>query len=120
MNKVFQLPVLITGVRTTADKGLELKIHTRDLSTFTDEQLAALMGMHENEYWAAFSKQEVKPEEIDVKEERVDRGIKTASQRLRAVLYIAWEQKGSPEDFESYYRTMMEKFIDKVKENLDA
>ncbi len=47
-----------------------------------------------------------------------DKG-KTPSQRLRAVLWVAWSQdNGGYEDKELHYRFHMEKFIDQVKETL--
>lgn len=44
---------------------------------------------------------------------------KTQSQRLRAVLYRAWEQSGLQIEFEDYYRTEMERLIDAVKQKLE-
>lgn len=46
--------------------------------------------------------------------------VKSQSQRLRSVLYVAWEQR--PEgykDSELYYRYYMEGFINLVKSKLD-
>lgn len=45
---------------------------------------------------------------------------KTASQRLRAALYIAWKQNNEGyQDSELYYRYKMEKFIEHVKSKLE-
>lgn len=45
---------------------------------------------------------------------------KSPSQRLRAVLYVLWEQDGRPhEDFEVYYRIRMNAIIDWVKGKLE-
>ena len=46
-------------------------------------------------------------------------GGKTPSQRMRNVLFILWKQ--DPEgykDFNLYYISRMEKFIDALKENI--
>lgn len=44
---------------------------------------------------------------------------KTQSQRLRACLYRAWEQSGLSIEFDDYYRTEMERFIETVKSKLE-
>lgn len=45
---------------------------------------------------------------------------KTASQRLRAALYVAWKQNDEGyKDSELYYRYKMEKFIEHVKSKLE-
>lgn len=44
---------------------------------------------------------------------------KTPSQRLRAVMYRCWEQKGETGDFEQYYLSQMESVIDSYKMELE-
>lgn len=44
---------------------------------------------------------------------------KTPSQRLRAVLYVLWERKGSNGEFEVFYVASMEKFINRIKQELE-
>ena len=119
MAKIFQLSGMVTGVKTTADKSLEIKIHTNDVATFTQEELAQLMKAYEKQYWILFAEQPMKKEDIDTDAEVVDKGQKTPSERLRAVLYIMWEQKGKTDDFESYYRSKMENLIEGIKGKLD-
>jgi len=44
---------------------------------------------------------------------------KTQSQRLRAALYILWEQqKKNDIEFEEFYKIQMERFIQAVKDRL--
>lgn len=43
---------------------------------------------------------------------------KSPSQRLRAVLYIYWEQYMPTKDFEEYYKRKMENIINLVKSKL--
>ena len=38
--------------------------------------------------------------------------------RLRACLYVAWEQAGKPGEYEDFYRHRMERFINDVKNKL--
>lgn len=51
---------------------------------------------------------------------RKDVGGKTPSQRLRAVLFVAYQQSGRIDiTFEQYYAQKVEAFIDRVKSSLD-
>jgi hypothetical protein len=113
------MPILVTGVKTTTDKALEIKIHTRDTKLFKPEELALIMGMLNQEYWAAFAEVAVNPDDIEIGEERVDRGNKTQAQRLRAVIYKIWEKSKQDQDSETYYRSKMERIINQLKEKID-
>lgn len=44
---------------------------------------------------------------------------KSSAQRLRAVLYRLWEKRGRNGEFEKYYQTSMEKFINRIKKELE-
>jgi hypothetical protein len=44
---------------------------------------------------------------------------KSPSQRLRDVLYVLWEHRGSKGDFEQFYIASIEKVINRIKEELD-
>jgi hypothetical protein len=59
---------------------------------------------------------------VDVPKENaiVDEG-KSPAQRLRAVLYILWEQSGKKkyDTFEMYYSVQMERILNTLKERLD-
>lgn len=57
--------------------------------------------------------EDVEPEEII----RVDteRDQKTASQRIRGILFILWKQDNQPGTFASYYDTRTEKIIEHLK-----
>lgn len=43
---------------------------------------------------------------------------KTQSQKMRAVIFILWEQKGSKGNFEDFYFRYTELIINKIKEKL--
>ena len=117
-SKLFQLPVIVTAVRTSADKGLELKLHTRDVKTFKPVDLASLMAMLDKEYWTVFAEVPISPEQVVVGDERVERGQKTASMRLRGVIYRIWEQSNREQDSETYYQVKMESLINSLKEKI--
>ncbi len=44
---------------------------------------------------------------------------KTASQRLRAAIYVLWDQQGKQGEFATFYTSKMEKIIDFVKDKLE-
>lgn len=55
---------------------------------------------------------------LEIKE-KIETG-KSAASRLRAVIFVWWEQEGKPgDDFEVWYRMKMEKIIDGVKGKLE-
>src|SRR3990167_2752253 len=116
MSKIFQVPVIIQKIESTDDIGWKLKLHTREL---TPPEAGILSSLKGKEIWAAFDEMEIKPEDIKVTKERVERGEKTPSQRLRAVLFVLWEQTEKTSDFDTFYKQKVEQFIDKIKEKLD-
>lgn len=60
-------------------------------------------------------------DEVPVGEEKIDRELntKTQSQRLRATLYVLWEQEGKQDSFDDFYRGKMESIIEWIKGKLD-
>lgn len=111
---MFQLQAEISNIRTLANHSLKITLDTQDISKFTPEELAELFRLNEKTIWAVFKEQEIKAEDLDIKEIKLDGQDKTPSRRLRACLYRLWEQSGSKED----YPKQMEKFIDAVKMKL--
>lgn len=59
------------------------------------------------------------PDEIGKDFDMDDPIKKTASQRLRGVLFKYWESLGSNGEFEEFYQEKMEVFIAHVKTKLD-
>lgn len=60
----------------------------------------------------------IKPSDVaecELTEVKGEFETKTCSQRLRAVLFVWWQQSGENGDFEDFYRTKMTSFIDKIK-----
>lgn len=78
----------------------------------------ALMGLHGKNVTVSIVPEDVAPEELI----RVDteREQKTHSQRLRAVLFVYWQQNVKEGDFNSFYDTKMNSFIDHIKTKLDT
>lgn len=92
-------------------------VDTQEL--ITPEQLAELFALHEKVGWFFFlDKPEAVIDTAKLPDIQLEDGEKSPSQRLRAVLYIWWQQNGSKDDFELFYRRWMERTISQVKEKL--
>ena len=116
-DRIVQFAAIIDKIETMHDKSLKLKVITSRETTEQDK--TTIFSFHQIEIWMALKMQELEPEDIKVRDERVEKASKSQSQRLRAVLYVWWEQKKSTTDFESFYRTHMERIIQQVKDKLD-
>lgn len=113
-----QIPAVITKVETLADRTVKLTVlASREMSA---EDTSKLFSLVHNEGWAVFSPTN-DITEADIPDEKPDNmlGQKTQAQRLRGVIYRIWEQKGKPGDNETFYRTYMERLIEREKSNLE-
>ena len=106
--KTISTHLVITGIRSKVDRSLGLTCSTPELST---DERALFMEIQGINLEALFKPTE---EKTDLKEVTGEFGEKKPSQRLRAVLFILWKQRGEKEDFEVFYKIQMEKVIDKV------
>lgn len=119
-NPLLTIPVTITKITTTKDKSFSVTFETQDKTTLRGEQKAQLMDLLDEYGWMAFAREDKPIDHLEVPDVKVEfKGDKTPSQRLRAVLYVAWEQAKSDEDFEAFYRRQMERIIERVKAHLD-
>jgi cysteine synthase len=111
--RTIQTPIIITSFRGKVDGSLSLTLTTPELQANEKVEFMNLQGIN---CMAIF-----KPTDYQTTSLKVEKKIdgKTPSQRLRAVLYVWWEQHGKSEDFETFYNYRMEAFIDKIKEQLD-
>lgn len=112
------LPVLVAGLATKVDGSVKITLETRE---FKSEAATALFALRNQEAWAILAPNEISEEDVKLPTEKADPaiGVKTPSQRLRAVLYRLWEQTKSGMDFETYYRTNLEKIIEQLKGRLE-
>src|SRR5689334_21528894 len=110
------LSAQLLKVESRADRTYKLIFNTQELK---GEQAAMLLPLLQSQGWLLFDPQEI--DEIDIPNEKPDlmTGTKTQAQRLRGVIYRIWEQRGKPGDSESFYRTYMERLIEREKSNLD-
>lgn len=109
----------IDSIRTLKDRSLKLVIESQEPD---NEVISKLINLNGNAVKILISDKNIISEQVEVIESMKieEDGGKSPSQRLRAVLYVNWQQnKKGYELFEDYYRSMMEKIIVHYKGKLD-
>jgi len=103
----------MTGLRAKVDRSLGITLNTPEL---TSQEKAEFMELQSVNLTVT-----LEPLDEPTEEYKIDKEIetKTPSQRIRSVLYVYWQQQGSDGDFNDFYRTQMEKFINVVKTKLE-
>jgi hypothetical protein len=104
-------------VNSRADKSYALTFITREL---TGKDASTLLDELLNEGHLLYSPND-DIEFKDIPKEPAETGLnnKTPSQRLRAVLFVRWEQLGKKGSFDDFYKRNMEQLIDVVKSKLE-
>lgn len=112
--KVFQIPATLEGISTLKDGGMSVRFHTNEMSNYNKTKL---MGFSNSFGWLLFSEKAI--HDLPAEAPRREAGVKTPSQRLRASLFVLWQQKYGDQPFDPWYEQQMEKIINKVKEQLE-
>ncbi len=111
-----QLPAIFDSANRKKDRSLGLRLTTTYEVTNLD--FAAIDRLVGTTGYVLFSANRFSDADIPTEEAPSD--SKKPSQRLRAVLFLAWKQtEDGSEPFDSYYRRRMEAAIEKVKRELD-
>lgn len=109
------VPAQVVNMNPKADRSWKLVFETRELA---GEEVKILADNFQGEGWLLF-----KPNESvslqDIPEGQAESGVKSPSQRLRAVIMVLWKQQGSVGDPDAFYRTYMEKLIEYTKSKLE-
>lgn len=111
-----QLSAQLLKVESKSDRTYKLTFNTQELEGGEASKLLTLLM---NQGWLLFSPEELTEADIPSEKPNPMLGSKTSAQRLRGTLYRLWEQAGKQGEFEQYYRTVMERYIDQVKEKLE-
>lgn len=109
-------PGVVQSVRTLQDGTIKLDIHTPEL---VPDEMAHLFGLIRKSGWLLISPNRIEEKDIPDVDAPTEAGDKTPSQRLRAVLFVLWEQQRAKGDFDGFYRRAMEHMINQVKEKLE-
>jgi hypothetical protein len=122
METLLQIPGEITKVETMGNQSLRLRFDSQE--SLTPEQRSRIMEMADRTGWMTFSPdpcRRIEPEDVMGLPEapKAEKGDKTPSQRLRAVLYVLWEQTKPKETFEIFYSSQVERIITRIKDLLE-
>lgn len=118
MEKIFQVPATITKIETM-NEWIRIAFDTQEIPD-TDE-IAKLLSMGKGKVgWLLFKESEIEKVDIPEYNPNVNDEEKSPSERLRAVMYVYFIQKGGKqENFTEYYRKAMEKRIQEFKDKLE-
>lgn len=114
MTKTIKTPAIITSISSKQDGSLGLRLSTPELTP--DEKVAFLEIQGLNTIVLI---QPTDFESKEIKEIKGELDTKTPSQRLRATLFVLYNQQGGQGTFEEFYLKYMEKLIDFVKNKLE-
>ena len=126
MKDIFKAPATISKITTMADRTIRLQIDCQEMSV---EDEAIVLKSRNKIGWFLFGETEMTEDDLNKMNlpdfAPTEKGDKTPSQRLRAVLFLIWKQKGKkdiygqPCDFDTYYKQILESLIGQYKEKLD-
>ena len=111
---MIKLPAYFLGFNSKSDGSAGLRFASQEI---TSEDFAELKRNLNNFGWLLFQENTLSVSDLPKEPAEEDKD-KSPSKRLRAVLFLNWKKKKEG-DFETYYRKMIEVFIDKVKEKLE-
>jgi hypothetical protein len=112
MNQAVELNAVLEGCSTRQDKSLSMRLSSEELSS---EEKMLVMELQNVPCLVSF-----KPLEgfSVTKEIKTELSKKTQSERIRASLFVWWRQLGEPGDFNAFYQSESEKYIDAIKAKL--
>lgn len=114
MAKAVTCEVQLTGCSTRADGSLSLRFATPELKPDEKTCFMELQGIN-----LKMLLQPMEGEPAELKDVKQEFQTKTPSMRLRAVLFVAWQQANKPGEFETFYQSKMNSYIEDVKRNLN-
>jgi hypothetical protein len=115
-DKIIELPVTLDSATRKKDRSVSLRFTT--LFEVNHEDFGIIDNYHQTAGHLLFKANKFESDEVPTDDVSTD--LKTPSQRLRAVLYVYHMQtNGDPAKFREFYDSTMEKYIIKVKEQLD-
>lgn len=114
MKNAIKTQAIISTISSRRDGSARVSFETPELESDEFSAFRELQGINLEAYF--------KPMDFvvkDIKEIKSEVDTKTPSQRLRAVLFVLYDQEGRPGEFSEYYSKKMEKMIDFIKDKLD-
>lgn len=116
---ILKLPAQINAPSFYKDGSVGLKFETREL---TAEEVMYILGSRQSEGWLLFSTETSEIDRSDVPDVKPELDLKSASERLKDVLYVFYKQETGKSrfvgSFETFYKEKMELIISGVKTKL--
>ena len=112
----FKVGAIMDGVKTLKDRTIKITFQTQEMSP---EDAADCMRLNQSFGWLIFAPENAGQVTIPDEPPPEFKNTKTPSARMRAVLFVYWQQLGGEGGFETFYREKMEMMINWVKEKLD-
>ena len=113
--EIIQVPAQVINMNPRADRSWRLQFETRELS---GNEVKVLADNFQGEGWLVFKPNSDGVLQDEIPDKDADSGIKSQSERLRAVIFILWKQNGSKGDFDTFKKVYFEKLIEFVKSKL--
>lgn len=115
--KAVQFPCQLQTLTTKVDGSIKVTLETQELS---GQDMAELFSYRNLLGYVTFTPN--LETRIDVPETPVEDNSKSPSQRMRAVLFVMFEQSGKKkfDTFAQFYDVNMERLINQLKDRLDG
>ena len=116
-SRIIQVPVTLDSANRKKDRSVKFAFTTtREITT---DEFLIVDTYHQSAGWLLFKENEFKEEEVPDTDVNLD--VKSPSLRLKNILYVYHIQNnGAPGTFRRFYESAIEKYIEDVKEQLDA
>lgn len=103
---------IITSIRSKTDRSISYTVSSPELQSNEKALFFDIQNLNVNIT--------IEPLEEQTEVYTVDKDLeqKSPSKRLQAVLFILWKQEQPEEDFDTFYKTQMEKIIEHFKNKL--
>jgi hypothetical protein len=108
----------IENISTRQDGSVKVTFSTQEMDSSNAGQLFQLRGKYVKCLLSDTGITDIEANVVD-SEKMAGTKKKSQSARLRAVLYVGWEQSGLSIPFEDYYRTESERIIEHYKSKLN-
>lgn len=107
-----QIPATLDAANRRKDRSVSLRLTS--MQELSNQEFAVIDTLHGANGWMLFAPEAFQEE--DIPQESPPSSGKTPSQRLRAALFVLWEQTNPGNDFDTFYRQRMERIIEAVKQ----
>ncbi len=111
------LPAILNPISRRKDKSVKLSFETRELR---DDEVLALLKLEGSEGHLVYAPNEAEIDDTDIPDYKAEVGVKSASERLRAVIYVHYKQSVEAGLYvgiaDVFYKEQMEKIIEGYKQ----